>query len=257
MMFKHLHLQLGSRFLAVLVACLGIAGTAAAAGGGALHDRADVDVSNVASLQRGARNFVNFCLGCHSAQYVRYNRLAQDLQITEQQLIENLMFAAEKPQETMTIAMRGDDAVRWFGTSAPDLSLIARNRGADYLYNFLRAFYVDPSRPTGVNNLMLANAAMPHVLWELQGVNEAVFEDETDAEGVSHKVFREFRQVTPGRLSAEEYEQFVGDLVNFLVYIGEPMQLERQRLGIWVLAFLLVFGILSYLLKQEIWKDVK
>lgn len=245
------------RVLCLLFAGLVLVRAEAASEGGPLAGHANVDVSNVASLQRGARNFVNFCLGCHSAQYVRYNRLAQDLQITEQQLIDNLMFAAQKPQETMTIAMRSDDAVRWFGTAAPDLSLIARNRGADFLYNFLRGFYVDPARPTGVNNLMLPNAAMPHVLWDLQGVNEAVFEDEIAADGSSHSVFKEFRQVTPGTLPAEEYDQFVRDIVNFLVYIGEPMQLERQRLGIWVLAFLLVFGILAYLLKQEIWKDVK
>jgi len=247
-----------SHALAAAFACLLIAqGAAASGGGGAMAGQANVDVSNVASLQRGARNFVNFCLGCHSAEYVRYNRLGQDLQITEQQLIANLMFAAQKPQETMTIAMRPDDATRWFGTAAPDLSLIARNRGADYLYNFLRGFYLDPTRPTGVNNLVLPSAAMPHVLWELQGLNEAVFGQETDKQGNSHTVFREFRQVTPGTLSAEEYDQFVRDIVTFLVYIGEPMQLERQRLGIWVLAFLLIFGILSYLLKKEIWKDVK
>jgi ubiquinol-cytochrome c reductase cytochrome c1 subunit len=188
---------------------------------------------------------------------VRYNRLAQDLQITEQQLIDNLMFAAQKPQETMTIAMRADDAQRWFGTAAPDLSLIARNRGADYLYNYLRGFYADPARPNGVNNLMLPNTAMPHVLWELQGVNEAVFVEESDDAGASHKAFSEFRQAVPGKLSSEEYDHFVRDVVAFLVYIGEPMQLQRQRLGMWVLAFLLVFGILAYLLKQEIWKDVR
>lgn len=245
--------RVAAALAALLAAC---AGPALAAEGGALDGHANVDVGNVASLQRGARNFVNYCMGCHSAQYVRYNRLAQDLQISEKQLVENLMFAAEKPQETMTIAMRPDDAKRWFGTAVPDLSLIARNRGPDYLYNFLRGFYLDPARPTGVNNLMLPNAAMPHVLWELQGVNEAVFEEHT-VDGVAHKSFKEFRQVTPGKLSAEEYDQFARDIVNFLAYIGEPMQLERQRLGIWVLAFLLVFGILAYLLKQEIWKDVK
>lgn len=216
-------------------------------------DRAKNDVGNLASLQRGARNFVNYCMGCHSAKYVRYNRLGQDLQITEDQLVKNLMFAAQRPQETMTIAMRDDDARRWFGQAPPDLSLIDRNQGADYIYNFLRGFYVDPARPTGVNNLMLPNAAMPHALWELQGLREAVFVDGESGQ----KIFKEFRQLTPGKLSAEEYDQFVRDTVNFLAYIGEPMQLERQRLGMWVLAFLLVFGVLAYLLKQEIWKNVK
>jgi ubiquinol-cytochrome c reductase cytochrome c1 subunit len=247
-----------SRFCAVLAVlvvaqCL-FPSPAGAAGGGALHGQANVDVGNVASLQRGARHFVNYCMGCHSAQYVRYNRLGQDLQITEQQLIENLMFAARKPQETMTIAMRPDDATRWFGAAPPDLSLIARSRGVDYLYNFLHGFYAEPARATGVNNLMLPNTAMPHVLSGLQGLNEAVFEETADG---SHGAFRELRQIAPGTLSAEEYDQFVRDLVTFLAYIGEPMQLERQRLGMWVLAFLLVFGILSWLLKKEIWRDVR
>lgn len=226
-------------------------------GAGPMAAKALNDVNNVASLQRGARNFVNYCMGCHSAQYVRYNRLGQDLQISDQQLIDNLMFAAQKPQETMSIAMRADDARRWFGVPPPDLSLIARSRGADYLFNFLRGFYLDPARPTGVNNAMLANAAMPHVLWQLQGTQEAVFVDEPLPDGASRKVLKEFRQASPGKLTPEEYDHFVRDTVNFLVYVGEPMQLERQRLGLPVLAFLLVFGILAYLLKQEIWKDVK
>lgn len=219
-------------------------------------ERAHNDVSNVASLQRGARNFVNYCMGCHSAQYVRYNRLGADLQVSEQQLISNLMFAADKPTETMTIAMRPDDAQRWFGQAPPDLSLIARSKGPNYLYGFLHSFYLDSSRPTGVNNLLLPNAAMPHVLWELQGLQQAVFAEELHG-GRSEKVFKEFKHVTPGKLSPEEYDQFTRDLVNFLSYMGEPMQLERERLGVWVLAFLLVFGILAYLLKQEIWKDVR
>jgi len=210
------------------------------------------DVSNVASLQRGAKYFVNYCLGCHSAQYVRYNRLAEDLSIDEDQLVNNLMFAAEKPFETMQIAMPAEDAERWFGQAPPDLSLIARSRGTDYLYGFLRTFYLDDSKPTGVNNLVLAGASMPHVLWQLQGFQELV--DETDENG---KVTQRLELVQPGKLSPEEYDQFVRDLVNFLDYMGEPMQLERQRLGIWVLLFLLVFGILSYLLKNEIWKDIK
>jgi ubiquinol-cytochrome c reductase cytochrome c1 subunit len=249
-----------SRQLAALgiaaAAVLGVSGNAAATGGAAISDHVDVDVGNVASLQRGARNFVNYCMGCHSAKYVRFNRLAADLQISDKQLIDNLMFAAEKPTETMTIAMREDDARRWFGQAPPDLSLIARSRGAHYLYNFLRSFYRDASRPTGVNNLVLPNTSMPHVLWELQGLQEGVFAEET-RDGATHSVFREFRQFTPGRLSAGEYDAFVRDIVNFLVYIGEPMQLERQRLGFGVLAFLAVFGLLAYLLKREIWKDVK
>ena len=185
-------------------------------------------------------------------QYVRYNRLAEDLSIDEDQLVNNLMFAAEKPFETMQIAMPQDDAQRWFGQAPPDLSLIARSRGTDYLYGFLRTFYLDDSKPTGVNNLVLAGASMPHVLWELQGFQALV--EETGEDG---KPTQRLELVQPGKLTPEEYDQFVRDLVNFLDYIGEPMQLERQQLGIWVLLFLLVFGILSYLLKNEIWKDIK
>ena len=222
---------------------------------------ANNDVGNIASLQRGARNFVNYCMGCHSAQYVRYNRLAEDLGITEEQVIANLMFAADKPQETMTVAMPGADAERWFGVAPPDLSLIARSRGTDYLYTFLRSFYAEDGRPTGVNNMVLANTAMPHVLWELQGEQRAVFEEvaETDAEGnqFTKTVFKEFELTQPGKLSPDEYDKFVRDIVNFLDYVGEPMQRERTRLGAWVIAFLLIFGLFSYLLKEEIWKDVK
>jgi ubiquinol-cytochrome c reductase cytochrome c1 subunit len=223
---------------------------------GVLTEHANNDLNNVASLQRGARNFVNYCMGCHSAQYVRYNRLAFDLQIPEADLVANLMFAADKPTETMAVAMRPDDGRRWFGRPPPDLSLIARSKGADYLYNFLHGFYLDPSRPTGVNNLMLPNPAMPHVLWELQGTQECVWE-EVPHGAATEKECTKFKQVAPGRLTKEEYDQFVRDLVNFFDYIGEPMQLERQRLGVWALAFLLLFGILAYLLKREIWKDVK
>ncbi|HSN72494.1 MAG TPA: cytochrome c1 [Steroidobacteraceae bacterium] len=215
------------------------------------------DVSNVASLQRGARNFVNYCLGCHSAQYVRYNRLAEDLGLSEQQLIENLMFTGERPFDTMQIAMSAADAQRWFGVQPPDLSLIARSRGTDYLYTFLQSFYLDESRPTGVNNLVLPGTAMPHVLWEKQGLQQALYEGETDAEGNMHKVFAGFELARPGQLSPEEYDEFVRDTVNFLDYIAEPMQLERQRLGIRVIAFLLVFFLFAYLLKREYWKDVK
>ncbi len=230
-------------------------GPAAGAEGPVMQAKANNDVGNVASLQRGARNFVNYCMGCHSAKYVRYNRLAEDLGITEEELIENLMFAAEKPHETMEIAMLSADAERWFGQSPPDLSLIARARGTDYLFNFLRSFHADETRPTGVNNVMLPNVSMPHVLWELQGTQRAVFETE-EHDGMPREVFKGFEAVSPGKLSPDEYDAFVRDIVNFLDYIGEPIQLQRQRIGILVIAFLVFFGILSYLLKEEIWKDV-
>lgn len=226
--------------------------TGLAAGGGVALEPANNDVGNIASLQRGAKYFVNYCMGCHSAQYVRYSRLAEDLGISEDQLVNNLMFAADKPHETMQIAMPADDAQRWFGQAPPDLTLIARAKGTDYLYTFLRTFYLDDSRSSGVNNLVLEGASMPHVLWELQGFQRKVVE--TDEAGHEHVTLVE---ATPGLLSTDEYDQVVRDIVNFLEYTGEPMQLERRRLGIWVMVFLLVFGLFSYLLKSEIWKDVK
>jgi ubiquinol-cytochrome c reductase cytochrome c1 subunit len=245
------------RALAALLALAFPALTSAAAGGGAIQP-ANNDVSNVASLQRGARNFVNYCMGCHSARYVRYSRLARDLGLSEQQVIDNLMFTGERVHDTMRISMRSDDAQRWFGIAPPDLTLIARSRGADYIYSFLKSFYLDPSRPTGVNNLVLPNTSMPHVLWELQGLQEAVYDGESDPErNAVHKRFKEFKLARPGTLSPKEYDQFVRDTVNFLDYISEPMQLERRSLGLRVLAFLAVFFLFAYLLKREYWKDVK
>jgi ubiquinol-cytochrome c reductase cytochrome c1 subunit len=225
----------------------------AAGAGGPAGDPARVDVGNVASLQRGARNFMNYCSGCHSAKYVRYNQLGRDLGLTDQQLIENLMFTAVKPTETIDIAMRPADAQRWFGQAPPDLSLITRARGADYVYNFLRSFYVDPARPLGVNNLWLPNASMPHVLWSLQGLQRAVYEEVPDGA----PKFVRFELERPGSMTPAEYDEFVRDIVNFLAYIGEPVKLQRESLGVLVIAFLLVFGVFAYLLKQEIWKDVR
>jgi ubiquinol-cytochrome c reductase cytochrome c1 subunit len=233
------------------------AGRAAEHGGGIIQ-RAHNDVSNTASLQRGARNFVNYCTGCHSAKYVRYSRLGRDLGLTETQVEQNLMFSGERIHDTMKVSMRPEDASRWFGVPPPDLSLIARSRGSDYIYSFLKSFYVDPSRPTGVNNLVLPGTAMPHVLWKLQGYQSAVYDGESDAEhNAVHKKFKEFQLTEPGALSPEEYDQFVRDTVNFLDYIGEPMQIKRRNLGMRVLAFLFVFFLFAYFLKKEYWKDVK
>lgn len=220
-------------------------------------EHANVDVGNTASLQRGARNFVNYCMGCHSAKYVRYNRVAADLQLSEQQVIENLMFTGERPFDTMQNTMPVANARAWFGNPPPDLSLIARSRTPDYIYTFLKSFYLDPSRPTGVNNRVLPGAAMPHVLWELQGNQKAVYQGETDEQGNVHKTFKGFEQASKGKMGAEEFDQFVRDTVNFLSYIGEPVQLQRRNLGIRVLGFLLVFFLFAYFLKKEIWKGVK
>lgn len=237
----------------VLALSLSAAAPVWASGEGVALEKANTDVSNIGSLQRGAGNFVNYCMGCHSAKYVRYNRLAKDLQISEDQLINNLMFTGGKPHDTMQIAMPADDAARWFGATPPDLSLIARSRGTDFLYSFLRSFYIDESRPTGFNNLVMESVAMPHVLWQLQGAQRAIFEINDHGS----EEFIGFEPVTAGSMSSEEYDQFVLDLVNFLEYIGEPVQLQRRQLGVWILIFLLVFGLFAYALKQEIWTDVK
>jgi len=243
--------------LLVLVAAL--APVAAFAAGGEGHlDAANVDISNKAALQRGAANVVNYCLGCHSAKYVRYNRMAADLGLTEQQLIENLMFTGRRPHDTMRIGIDPDEAKRWFGVVPPDLSLINRSRGADYVYTFLRSFYADPTKATGSNNLVLPGTAMPHVLWELQGVQEAVWAGEpANAEGDVRHEFKEFRPATLGKLTADEYDSFVRDIVTFLEYVAEPAQLQRRALGFPVIAFLIFFTLLAWALKKEYWKDVK
>lgn len=212
---------------------------------------ADTNIANTASLQRGAKYFVNYCMGCHSAQYVRYNTLADDLQLTEDQLIENLMFTGEQPFDTMDIAMRAADAERWFGVEPPDLSLIARSRGTDYIYTFLKSFYAAPDRATGVDNRVMPNTSMPHVLWRLQGLQRPDYEQED-----GHEEFVGFELIEQGQLTEAEYDRVVRDIVNFLDYIGEPMQRDRVALGLRVIGFLLVLLLLAYLLKKEIWKDV-
>jgi ubiquinol-cytochrome c reductase cytochrome c1 subunit len=244
---------------AALAASVLFVGTALAADTGVHLEKANNDVANIASLQRGARNFVNYCYGCHSAQYVRFNRVASDLGLTEDQLIDNLMFTGERPSDLMKNTMPIADSARWFGRTPPDLSLIARAKGTDYLYTFLKSFYLDPKRPTGVNNTVLPGASMPNVLWELQGLRSKVEEGKVveHGEGDVEKHTTGFNEVTKGKLSAEEFDQFVRDTVNFLDYIGEPMQTQRRKLGTGVLLFLLVFFGFAYYLKQEYWKDVK
>ncbi len=218
---------------------------------------ANNQIGNIASLQRGARNFVNFCSGCHSARYVRYNTIAKDLKLNEDQVIEYLMFNAEKTFETLQATMPEENAARWFGQPPPDMSLMARARGTDYIYNFLKGFYLDPESPTGVDNIVLGGTSMPHVLWQLQGYQEAVFEDVATANGGGTvPVFSHFENVTEGTLSPEEYDNFVRDTVNFLEYISEPVRGTRRVLGVWVLIGLAVFLIIANMLKNQIWKDV-
>ena len=188
---------------------------------------ANNDVSDTGSLQRGARNFFNHCAGCHSLKYMRYNQMAEDLDIEENQLIENLMFTQAATQDPITTSMLPSDGDRWFGKSPPDLSLIIRSRSADYVYNFLREFTMDKSSPTGTDNQVLPGTSMPNILWLVQE-----------------------------QLSHEEFDQFTLDIVNFLDYVAEPIQLKRKNIGVWVILFLLIFLIFSYLLYKDIWKEV-
>lgn len=246
------------RFASVLAlgACF-IATPGLAAGGGVHLDPAEIEPDNISSLQRGARNFMNYCSGCHSAQYVRFNTIGNDLGLSEEQLIDNLMFNAEKTFETIQSAMPADDAARWYGTAPPDMSLMARAKGADYVYNFLKGFYVSKESPTGVNNRVLAGTSMPHVLWELQGYQEAHFEHHENEDGSVTTTFAGFEQLSAGSMDAEDFDEFVRDTVNFLAYIAEPIRSDRRKLGVWVLMFLIFFFILAAQLKKAIWKDVK
>ena len=237
-------------------ALLMMASPSVIAAGGGDYPPSNIDLGNKSSLQRGARNFMNYCAGCHSAQYVRYTTIGKHLDLSDEQLIENLMFNADKTFETINASMRSQEAERWFGVAPPDLSLIARAKGADYIYAFLRSYYVEPGSPTGVNNTVLAGTSMPHVLGGLQGYQEAKFSEHIE-EGLTTMHFDGFEQLTQGALTAEEYDDFVRDTVNFLAYIAEPIRSERQKLGIWVLIYLVFFWIIAVMLKKQIWKDVK
>ncbi len=224
--------------------------------GGANLDKAQIDPANQESLQRGARTFVNYCMGCHSAKYERYNRLARDLGISETDVIDNLIFTGAKIGDTMKIGMQSKDAKKYFGAAPPDLTLIARRRGADWLYTYLRTFYLDDSRPFGVNNKVFDKVGMPDVLWELQGWQKPVYETVTDVNGNKHQKLVEVKLVRQGTQSPAEFDRTVRDLVNFLTYMAEPVKLQRQALGVKVLLFLFVLFIITYLLKKEYWKDV-
>jgi ubiquinol-cytochrome c reductase cytochrome c1 subunit len=213
-------------------------------------DKAPVNLADQESLQRGARTFVNYCLNCHSAASMRYSRL-QDLGLSEDQIKDNLLFAAEKPGETMKVGMTKTDAKVWFGATPPDLSVIARSRGADWLYTYLRSFYRDDSRPTGWNNTVFDKVGMPHVMWGLQGELAPVMKKEGE-----HEVVERLELAKPGSVTLAEYDAMVGDLVNYLVWMGEPAQLQRKQLGLIVLAFLAVFFVVAYYLKKEFWKDI-
>lgn len=248
------------RFATRIIAVLMLAGIAfgAAAEEGIHLDKAPINERDALSLQRGARLFTNYCLSCHSAKYMRYNRL-HDIGLTDKEIENNLIMTDAKVGDEMKVAMDPKEAAAWFGKAPPDLSVIARSLSeghncADFLYTYLRSFYRDPKRPTGWNNLAYPNVAMPNVLWQLQGVQVLKTEKVSGSDGQQevHKLVL----AKKGTMTPMEYDRAVADLVNYLVYQSEPVRLERQTIGIYVLIFLAIFTLLAYLLKREYWKDV-
>jgi ubiquinol-cytochrome c reductase cytochrome c1 subunit len=259
-------MNLMKKLLLSLLACMALSGTALASSEGPAWDKFPTErITDQAALQRGAKLFVNYCLNCHSAAYMRYNRL-RDIGLTEQQIKENLVFTGVKVGETMKAAIDPKDAKEWFGATPPDLTVIARSRAdgakgssADYLYTYLRSYYRDESAPTGWNNLVFPSVGMPHALWELQGPQRAIFAQEKDPHdpAKSAHVFKGFEAIAPGTLSPAEYNNAVADLVAYLQWMGEPVQSSRVRLGVWVLLFLAVLTFIFWRLNAAFWKDVK
>lgn len=250
------------KLLLTLIAALGFAaGSVNAAGGGIAWDKAPNKTNDLAALQNGAKVFVNHCLGCHSAAFMRFNRL-RDIGLTDQQIKDNLLFTTEKVGDTMKASIDPKQAKDWFGANPPDLTLIARSRagangtGADYLYTFLRTFYRDENKPTGWNNLAFPNVGMPHALWELQGERKPIFE-EHESHGHTVQALKGWEQVKSGTMSPLQYDQAIGDLVSYLQWMGEPAQNTRTRIGVWVLIFLGFFTIIAWRLNAAFWKDVK
>jgi ubiquinol-cytochrome c reductase cytochrome c1 subunit len=247
--------------VSVLVAC---AGAVQAAGGSIAWDHFPTEkLSDRAALQHGAKLFVNYCLNCHAAAYMRFNRMA-DIGLTDEQIKSNLLFTTDKVGETMKVALDAKQAKEWFGATPPDLSVIARSRaaagqgsGADYLYTYLRTYYRDDSKPTGWNNLAFPSVGMPHVLWELQGERRPIFE-KTQVHGQETEVFTgKWEAVKPGTLGAREYDDAVADLVAFMTWMGEPSAKARVQIGVWVLLFLFVFTLIAWFLNRAYWKDIK
>jgi ubiquinol-cytochrome c reductase cytochrome c1 subunit len=233
---------------------------AVASGGGHLY-KAPIDINDKESLRRGAKAFADYCYSCHSASFMRFNRIAKDLDMSEDEVREMMIHTRGKKGdptkigELMKVSMTKDYAKNAFGTAVPDLSLAARARGADWIYSYLRSFYVDPYRPTGFNNTVFPDVGMPHVLWSLQGLQEPVYKKVMHGD-VEVEELEGFEQVQAGKLSRVEYDMFIADLTNFMVYLAEPVQVERRSLGWKVLLFLVVLFGFAYALKKEYWKDV-
>ena len=249
------------KLLFAVIMALGFAAGAHANEGGLAWDKAPNKTNELGSLQNGAKLFVNYCLNCHSAAYMRFNRL-KDIGLTEQQIKDNLLFTTDKVGETMKVAMDPKQAKDWFGANPPDLTVIARSRsgaggtGADYLYTYLRTYYRDEGKATGWNNLAYPNVAMPNVLWELQGQRKPVYE-EREEHGHKVSVFKGWQQVVPGAMTPLQYDEAMGDLVSYLQWMGEPSQNSRVRIGVWVLLFLLLMTFAAWRLNASFWKDVK
>lgn len=224
-------------------------------------DKAPNKLNDLGALQHGAKLFVNYCLNCHAASYMRFNRLT-DIGLSQQNIKDNLLFTTDKVGETMKIAMDPKQAKDWFGGTPPDLTVIARSRsghggtGADYLYTYLRTYYRDESKATGWNNLAFPNVGMPHVLWELQGQRKPVY-DTIESHGHETHVFKGWQQITPGKFSPVEYDEAVADLVNYMQWMAEPSQNTRVRIGVWVMIFLLIFMFIAWRLNAAFWKDIR
>ncbi|NIR28622.1 MAG: cytochrome c1 [Gammaproteobacteria bacterium] len=237
---------------------LWIASAHAAEAPGVSMRTADIDLNDRPALQRGAKLFVNYCLSCHSLQYVRFKHVQRDLGLTEAQVESNLMFTTDRIWNPMTVAMSREDGKRWFSAPPPDLSVAARSRGPDWIYNYLLTFYKDddPARPAGVNNLVFSGTAMPHVLWELQGVQVPVYREVEGSDGHATRVIEGLELEQPGLLNPAQYRRVARDITTFLTYVGEPAKMVRYDIGLWVLLFLAVLFVLTYLLYKEYWHDI-
>lgn len=249
------------KILLGLMLAMGLSGAAQAAGGGFPLDKAPARTNDMAALQNGAKLFVNYCLSCHSASFMRFNRL-RDIGLTDKQIAENLAFTTDKIGDTMKAAIDPKQAKAWFGANPPDLTLVARSRsssagtGADYIYTLLRTYYRDESKPTGWNNMVFPNIGMPNPLWELQGERKPVFEKH-ESHGHEVQMFKGWEPGKTGTMSQERYDENVGDLVAYLQWMAEPAQNNRVRIGVWVLLFLATFTLVAWRLNASFWKDVK
>jgi ubiquinol-cytochrome c reductase cytochrome c1 subunit len=255
------------KIAALALAMLGMSSIAWASEGEGMEP-ANTSLSNVGALQRGAQLYFNYCSGCHSLKYMRYTRIAEDLGLSEDAAVRNFNFVSGgKPGDKVIAAIAPADAAAWFGKAPPDLSLEARSKGTDWIYNYLKSFYIDPNRPVGWNNIVFPNASMPNVLWELQGMQTAVFEPKQKntrgelecahgAPEIEGRCFERFQAGAPGKVSPHQYDEAIRDLTTFLQYVGEPAALKRESIGVWVVLFLAFFTMIAWLLKHEYWRDV-